>query len=79
MATKATKSTARTARKKKGLTAKQEAERLRLEKLIEQNEARLESGVAVNGLPLTEKQIETTREIIRTQREKLNELESLLD
>jgi hypothetical protein len=77
MTTKATKSPVK--KKKKGLSAKQELERERLEKLIERNEERLTKGVAVNGLELTEKQIETTRLIIKTQREKLLELESLID
>ena len=78
MTTKATKSPVKP-KKKKGLSAKQELERERLEKLIESNEERLAKGVAVNGLELTEKQIETTRQIIKTQREKLLELESLID
>ena len=77
MATKATKTAAK-AKKKKGLTAKQELERERLENLIERNEERLANGVAVNGAGLTEKQIETTRQIIRTQRDKLQELEALI-
>jgi len=78
MPTKATKSPAKQ-KKKKGLSAKQELERERLENLIERNEERLAKGVAGNGLELTEKQIETTQQIINTQREKLLELESLIE
>ncbi len=78
MPTKATKAPVKP-KKKKGLSAKQELERERLENLIESNEERLAKGVAVNGLELTEKQIETTRQIMKTQREKLQELESLID
>jgi hypothetical protein len=77
MVTRATK--AKPVRKKKGLTAKQESERERLETLIGQNEERLTAGNTAGGQPLTEKQIETTRQIIRTQRERLQELEALVD
>jgi hypothetical protein len=78
MATKATKAKAPTTKKKKGLSVKQEAERERLEALIELNEARLASNSAAGGQPLTEKQIETTRQIVQTQREKLQEILALL-
>jgi hypothetical protein len=78
MATKATKAKATTTKKKKGLSAKQEAERERLEALIVLNEARLASNSAAGGQPLTEKQIETTRQIVQTQREKLQEILALL-
>jgi hypothetical protein len=80
MATKAAKAkkTATKAPKKKGLTAKQEAERERLESLIEINENRVASGLAANGEPLTEKQLETTNQIIKAQRDKLLEIEALM-
>ena len=76
-AAKAKKTTTK-APKKKGLTAKQEAERERLESLIELNENRVASGLAANGEPLTEKQLETTNQIIKTQRDKLLEIEALI-
>jgi hypothetical protein len=78
MATKTTKAAAKP-KKKKGLTAKQEVERERLETLIGRNEERLSKGVAANGVELNQKQIETTRQIIKTQREKLQELDAILE
>lgn len=80
MATKAAKAkkTATKTPKKKGLTAKQEAERERLESLIELNENRVASGLAANGEPLTDKQLETTNQIIKAQRDKLLEIEALM-
>jgi phosphate starvation-inducible protein PhoH len=77
-AAKAKKTTATKTPKKKGLTVKQEAERERLESLIELNQNRIASGLAANGEPLTEKQLETTKQIIKAQRDKLLEIEALL-
>jgi hypothetical protein len=79
MATKATSSKPRVSRKKKGLTAKQEQERERLETLVSQNEERLSSGTTSAGQPLSEKQVETTRQILKVQKEKLKELYALMD
>ena len=79
MVTKKSSSKARVPRKKKGLTAKQEQERERLETLVSQNEERLSSGTTAAGLPLSEKQLETTRQIIKAQQEKLQDLYALMD
>ena len=67
------------AKKKKGLNAKQEAERERLEAAIEKNEARLANGASYNGQQLTPTQIDTTKEILKTQRQKLEELVALIE
>jgi hypothetical protein len=67
------------AKKKKGLNAKQEAERERLEAAIEKNEARLANGSSYNGQQLTPTQIDTTKEILKTQRQKLEELVALIE
>ncbi|MEO6391160.1 MAG: hypothetical protein ABIP75_04855 [Pyrinomonadaceae bacterium] len=65
-------------KKKKGLTAKQEAERERLDRMLERNRDRQTSNLAVNGQALSEKQQETLKEIIRLQQEKLDEITALL-
>jgi hypothetical protein len=79
MVTKKSSSKERAPRKKKGLTAKQEQERERLEILVSQNEERLSNGTTAAGLPLSEKQIETTRQIIKTQQEKLKEIYAITE
>ena len=67
------------ARKKRGLSVKNEAERVRLETLIETNEERLESGLASNGEPLSDKQKTTLGEVIKSQREKLDQIHELME
>jgi hypothetical protein len=74
MATK--KSNTTTTRKRRAPSAKSEAERERLGTLIEANEARLVSGQASNGTPLTQHQQETLRAVVKSQQEKLDELNS---
>lgn len=68
----------KTTKKKKGLTAKQEAERERLERQLEVNRDRLGRSVSVTGAALSEKQLDALREIIRVQQEKLDEILALL-
>ncbi len=68
MATKAA------AKKKRGLSVKNEAERVRLERLIEINEGRLHDALNVKGEPLSDKQQAALREVMRQQQEKLDEL-----
>ena len=68
MATKAA------AKKKRGLSMKNEAERVRLERLIEINEGRLHDALNVKGEPLSDKQQAALREVMRQQQEKLDEL-----
>jgi hypothetical protein len=76
MVTKAVKPKA--AKKKKGLTARQEIERERLERQLESNQDRLTRNVTVQGVALSDQQQDTLREIIRVQQEKLDEIMAAL-
>jgi hypothetical protein len=76
MATK--KSTTRIPRKRRAPSAKSEAERERLGTLIEANEERLARGQAANGTALTAHQQETLRAVLKSQQDKLAELNDAL-
>lgn len=65
---------ATTIRQKRGSSAEREAERERLEKLIQANEERLAENRAANGKSLTLEQQQTLRGIIQLQREKLEQI-----
>jgi hypothetical protein len=50
------------------------AEREHYARQIEANEERLRTGLTVDGTPMTAHQMETTRQVIEQQREKLNSM-----